>query len=82
MQNDSWKNCTPDGLPPVVNKEYIINHCRKGKFQGKVLNADDTTWADVLITHGKANTLLDYNIAEEGETVTVRSTLCTMIPVN
>ena len=37
----------------------------------------DETWADVLITAGKAKAMLDYNEREQGETVTVRRSFCT-----
>lgn len=64
------------GLNPIeVGKTYLINSARKGKFTGIVTRVDDT-WADVLIIKGKAEAMLDYNEREQGETVTVRRSLC------
>lgn len=59
-----------------AGKTYRINSTRKGLFTGIVTRFDDT-WADVLITDGKAKAMLDYNEREQGETVTVRRSFCT-----
>lgn len=58
-----------------VGKTYRVNSSRKGRFTGIVTRFDDT-WADVLITAGKAQAMLDYNEREQGETVTVRRSFC------
>ena len=63
-----------------VGTAYTINSTRKGVFKGLLTSVDDT-WATFLITSGKAKAMLDYNEREEGETVTVRRSLCTFKPV-
>ena len=55
---------------------YQINSTRKGKFTGMLICADDT-WATFEITKGRANAMLDYNVREKGEEVTVRRSFCT-----
>lgn len=77
MNTNSWKNCTADGNIPTIGEKYIIKHTRKGTFKGIVLSITGT-WADVQITEGEANAILDYNVCEEGDIVTIRSSLCTM----
>jgi len=59
-----------------VGKSYSVNSSRKGRFIGIVVFFDET-WADVLITSGKAGAMLYYNEKEQGETVRVRRSLCT-----
>lgn len=63
-----------------VGKLYRVNSRRKGEFVGIVTKADDT-WADVLITKGKAKAMLDYNERNAGELVTVRRSFCTFTQV-
>lgn len=77
MNTNFWKNCTTDGNPPVIGEKYIIKHVRKGTFKGIVLSVTDT-WADVQITEGEANAILDYNVCEKDDMVAIRSSLCTM----
>lgn len=76
---DTWKGCTPDGLPPVVGKRYKVNHSRKGEFWGTVVRADDV-WATIEIDKGVAKAMLSENEREAGEQVTCRNSLCKMIP--
>lgn len=59
---------------------YRVNSSRKGIFTGVITNLDDT-WAEVLITNGKAKAMLDYNEREQGECVTVRRSFCTFEPI-
>lgn len=80
MSKDTWKGCTPDGLPPRVGAEYRIAHSRRGTFFGRVVSADENTWATVEITDGVAQAMRDCNIKLESEQVTVRSSHCTMMP--
>lgn len=65
---------------PVVGGTYRVNHSRKGAFTAKVLSVDET-WADLLITDGKAAAMLDCNVVEVGEKVTVRLTHCRFAPL-
>ena len=60
---------------PKVGLSYKVKSQRKGTFKGIVTYIDDT-WADVLITNGKASAMLDYNEREAGETIRVRQSLC------
>jgi hypothetical protein len=60
---------------------YKINSSRKGKFTGKLVSADDT-WATFEITEGRASAMLDYNVREKGEEVTVRRAWCTFTEVD
>lgn len=55
---------------------YRVNSSRKGTFHGKLLHHCDT-WATLEITSGKAGAMLDYNVREKGEEVTVRRSFCT-----
>ncbi len=80
MREDTWVGCTPDGKPPVVGQRYEINHCRKGRFEGIILTTDGSTWATVEIAAGRAKAICAYNEREAGESVMVRSSLCTMRP--
>ena len=79
MVEDTWKSCTPDGKPPLVGREYRCVHPRKGVFFGVVLSADEI-WAKMKITSGVADALMDYNLKLEGETVSVRNSLCILEP--
>lgn len=62
----------------TIGKSYKVDSRRKGVFKGVVTHCDET-WATVLITHGKAEAMLDYNEREQGESVTVRRAFCTFI---
>jgi hypothetical protein len=64
-----------------IGATYRVNSSRKGIFTGVLKRVDDT-WADVLITDGKAQAMLDYNEREAGETVTVRRSFCTFTEVS
>ena len=63
-----------------VGQIYRVTSSRKGTFVG-ILTRFDATWADVLITSGKAKAMLDYNERDAGESVTVRRSFCTFTPV-
>ena len=64
----------------TVGKTYKVVSQRKGTFTGVATHISDE-WATVLITHGKAAAMLDYNEREQGEEVTVRRSLTTFTPV-
>ena len=55
---------------------YLVNSSRKGTFAGRLVSHDET-WATFEITAGKAKAMLDYNVREKGEEVTVRRSFCT-----
>lgn len=63
-----------------IGATYQINSCRKGAFIGRLLKHCDT-WATFEITDGRADAMMDYNIREKGEEVTVRKTLCTFVEI-
>lgn len=53
---------------------YIINHSRKGKF-GMLVEKQDDEWLYGKVAGGTANAIMDYNIKETGEEITVRKCL-------
>ncbi len=63
-----------------IGKTYKVNSSRKGVFTGIVTQRCDT-WATILVTHGKAKAMLDYNERGQGEEVTVRRSFCTFTEV-
>lgn len=58
-----------------IGETYMVNHERKGRFVGKLTGFDDE-WANLEITAGVANAIIDYNIARKGEKIRVRRALC------
>ncbi len=70
---------TVDGAPgtPEVGATYLVKHRRKGNFQLRITKVDGE-WAEGTIVDGTAGALNPVNVKEEGETVTIRATLCTM----
>ena len=64
----------------TVGKTYRVTSSRKGQFTGIVTYEDDT-WADVLITTGKAGAMLPHNEREQGEVIRVRRSLCAFTEV-
>jgi hypothetical protein len=57
-----------------VGKTYKVDHCRKGKFTMKVSHVDDE-WVHGHIVEGVALALMDYNIKEASEKISVRRSL-------
>lgn len=78
---DSWQGCTPDGKPPIVGQEYVINHARKGKFRGKVVSVYDP-FATVEVTDGVAGAMMSYNVGHAGDEIGCRNSQCRMTPVS
>ena len=60
-------------------KIYLVKHTRKGNFRMKVIE-DSGEWVSGIVIEGIANAIMDYNIKEEGEKITVRKGLCRFIP--
>jgi hypothetical protein len=60
-----------------VGKTYIIEHCRKGTFVGKVTQIDKE-WIDVIIVRGRPEFLADSNAQKGliGEKMTLRKNFC------
>lgn len=50
---------------------YIINHSRKGTFGIRVDSQDDE-WLHGEVVGGTARAMMDYNVKEKGEAITVR----------
>lgn len=57
-----------------IGKSYNVDSNRKGKFQMKLTNQNET-WATGTILKGTADAILDYNKVEVGEEVTVKKSL-------
>lgn len=53
---------------------YIINHTRKGVFGMRVDRQDDE-WLHGEVVGGVAKAIMDYNVKEKGEAITVRKCL-------
>lgn len=64
----------------TIGDTYRVTSSRKGTFTG-VLTYADQTWADILITGGKAKAMLDHNEREAGEVVRVRISFCAFTKV-
>ena len=64
---------------PEEGKTYIVRHARKGMFTAKVCALNDE-WADLEVVAGRADAMCAYNVAEKGETVTVRLSQCSFTP--
>jgi hypothetical protein len=65
----------------VEGQIYMVYHRRKGTFKLMVTEQDET-WVTGLILEGKANAILDYNIRERFEEITIRKVLCRFSSVN
>lgn len=70
----------PENKGPVfeVGKTYMINHCRKGRFEATVIGVSDE-WVDCVIYSGAAKSIKGYNLAEKGEAITIRKSFCNII---
>lgn len=83
MQNTKEQPRAPDdgtSAELTIGKTYKVNSSRKGVFTGILTKCCDT-WATLLITHGKAKAMLEYNESEQGEEVIVRRAFCTFTEV-
>jgi hypothetical protein len=68
----------PKGTLPEIGKKYKVIHTRKGEFWMRA-TAVSGEWLTGTITDGIARAVLYYNEREEGEEITVRDTLCTLV---
>lgn len=90
METDSQLNCSEldflfDKMIHRINNpksgEFLeVEHSRKGKFILHVRSVSDE-WIEGIIVVGTAMAIMDYNIKEEGETVTCRRSLCCFYPM-
>ncbi len=56
----------------TTGKTYLITADRKGTFMMLVTRQDET-WTYGVVAGGKTKAMLDYNVREQGESVTCRS---------
>ena len=63
-----------------IGKNYKIVHVRKGEFNITVTGENDT-WLHGTIIEGYANAIHNNNIRVEGDTITVRKSLCEITPL-
>lgn len=67
-------------IPPKFEKGkiYKIRHSRKGVFTIEVEAVDDE-WVQGWIVSGTAHAIMDYNVKEQGENITLRISFCTIL---
>ena len=67
-------------MTPIPTHTYHVDHSRKGKFTMRVdsLNGE---WVSGQIVAGTAKAMLDYNVKETGEDITVRLSHCKFTPI-
>jgi hypothetical protein len=61
-----------------IGKVYDVINSRKGRFKMQITRQDDT-WASGIIVEGVADAIMAYNVAYEGEEVTVRKSMSTFL---
>ena len=59
-------------------KTYFVKHNRKGNFFMKLTGQCDV-WASGEIVGGTAKAMMDYNVKEKGESITVRKSLASFV---
>jgi hypothetical protein len=71
----------PDGTLPEIGAVYDVRHSRKGSFRARV-EAVRGEWIDLTVVEGTARAIMSYNVAYEGDHVTVRDshTYLTKVP--
>ena len=63
-----------------IGSEYLVDHCRKGKFFGR-LEFYDEEWLVFVVTRGKPGAALAYNEKDIGEEVIVRKGFCSLTEI-
>lgn len=56
----------------LIGKTYHVSNSRKGNFVLRI-TAINEPWITGVIVAGRANAMVSYNVAEEGESITIRS---------
>jgi hypothetical protein len=69
------------GGKPEVGKEYEVRHSRKGTFR-IVVREIRGEWIDGTVVDGVAKAVMTYNVAHEGDSITIRDTMSYLIPVS
>jgi len=64
----------PEGY--VEGSTYLISHTRKGRFFMRVTGQFDE-WLSGVVVAGTAKAMLDYNVKEAGDEVTLRKSFIT-----
>lgn len=64
----------------VIGASYDVVHTRKGRFRLRVTSVGDP-WVTGVIEKGTAGAMLDYNVREEGEEITIRFSFAAFEPV-
>lgn len=59
----------------LIDKTYRVNSSRKGVFSMRI-TSQNREFVTGIIVEGVAGAIMEYNILEEGESVTVRKDLC------
>jgi putative AlgH/UPF0301 family transcriptional regulator len=62
------------GMNYENGQTYIVNHSRKGTF-GLRVDSQDDEWLHGEVVGGVAKAIMDYNVKETGEPITVRKCL-------
>lgn len=65
----------PPGTLPEIGKVYEVRHSRKGNFVMRATKVSDE-WLTGVILDGVAGAIMEDNVRDEGEEVSVRNTLC------
>ncbi len=54
---------------------YLVNHRRKGRFF-MMIDHDGGEWVEGTVVGGVASAIMNYNVKEKGENITVRKSFC------
>lgn len=74
-----WKiSGEKDGAVPEVGATYAVRHSRKGEFVVRVTRVNGE-WLTGVILRGVAKAVMRYNVAAEGDEVTVRDSLSYLV---
>jgi hypothetical protein len=58
-------------IPLEIGRHYSVRHSRKGNFCIEVTDLSDP-WITGNIISGTAKAIMDYNVREAGESITIR----------
>lgn len=67
-------------MTPEPNRIYRVNHSRKGRFVMRVDHVGEE-WVHGFVVDGVAKAIMDYNIKEPGDPITVRLSHCQFQPM-
>jgi hypothetical protein len=75
---NTWVGCTPDGKPPIIGHEYVIQHSRRGTFSGIAIEHLGHGMARFRITKGGTLRTRFVEAKGVGGIVVIRGDLCRM----